>query len=124
MNKRRIWLAFAALMAVALGLWGCNKSDSNPYGSTSSNSSNTSPNTVTMMNIAFNPGTQTVTRGTTVTWKNNDGIAHTSTSDTGAWDTGNIPAGGSTTTTFNSAGTFKYHCTIHGTAMSGTIVVQ
>jgi plastocyanin len=31
---------------------------------------------------------------------------------------------GSWARTFTTAGTYKYHCTIHGAAMSGTITVQ
>jgi plastocyanin len=77
-----------------------------------------------MMNIAFNPGTLTVPAGRTVTWQNNDGVTHTSTSDNGVWDTGNIAGGTSKAVTFSTPGTYKYHCTIHGQSMSGTIIVQ
>jgi plastocyanin len=73
--------------------------------------------------MAFGPGSITVSVGTTITWHNNDGINHTSTSNTGVWDTGAIPPGGSKTQTFATAGTFPYHCNIH-TMMTGTIIVQ
>jgi len=63
--------------------------------------------------------------GTPVTWTNTDAIAHTSTSDTGVWDSGILSPGQSFTFTFAQAGTYPYHCAIHGAAsMSGTIVVQ
>jgi plastocyanin len=66
-----------------------------------------------------------VSTGTTVTWVNGDGIPHTSTSDTGVWDSGILSAGQSFSFTFAQAGTYPYHCAIHGVAsMSGTIVVQ
>ena len=66
-----------------------------------------------------------VAMGTTVTWTNNDSIAHTTTSDTGVWDSGILAPGQSFSFTFASTGTFPYHCAIHGAAsMSGTIVVQ
>ena len=69
--------------------------------------------------------TITVAVGTTVSWKNTDGIAHTSTSDSGVWDTGNMPAGSTQTTTFNTAGTFAYHCTYHASmGMRGTVIVK
>jgi plastocyanin len=123
MNNKLIWLVFAALGAVLAGILGCSKDSSNPYGSNSGSSSPPPPNTVVMMNTAFNPGTLTVSAGTTVTWQNNDGTTHTSTSDNGVWDTGNIPGGTSKTLTFSNAGTFKYHCSLHA-GMSGTIVVQ
>ena len=81
-------------------------------------------NQVFMQNTAFNPATRTVSVGTTVTWVNQDPFAHTTTSNSGAWDSGSIASTGSFQRTFATAGTFPYHCTIHGTPMSGTIVVQ
>jgi plastocyanin len=78
---------------------------------------------VTIQGSAFNPPTTTVKVGDTVTWTNRDAFSHTSTSDTGAWDTGVITAGASHSFTFTTAGTFAYHCTIHS-FMHGTIVVQ
>ena len=78
-----------------------------------------------MAGMAFSPVTITVAVGTTVSWKNTDGIAHTSTSDSGVWDTGNMPAGSTQTTTFNTVGTFAYHCTYHaGMGMRGTVIVK
>jgi plastocyanin len=66
-----------------------------------------------------------VSMGTTVTWTNGDAIPHTATSDTGVWDSGILGPGQSFSFTFAQAGTFPYHCAIHGAAsMSGTIVVQ
>jgi plastocyanin len=123
MNKILAWVALALVGAALAGVLGCSKDSSNPYGSSSGSSTPPPSNTVVMMNIAFNPGTLTVSAGTTVTWQNNDGITHTSTSDTGVWDTGNIAGGTSKSVTFPNAGTFKYHCTIHA-GMTGTIVVQ
>ena len=43
---------------------------------------------------AFNPNPIMVSVGTTVTWTNTDTIAHTATSNTGAFDSGLIGAGG------------------------------
>jgi len=66
-----------------------------------------------------------IATGTTVTWTNNDAIAHTSTSDSGVWDSGILSPGQSFSFAFKQAGTYAYHCAIHGAAsMSGTIVVQ
>ncbi len=124
MKRKLIWLVLVAASAVALRFWGCKSDSTNPYGTTSGTRS-TSPNTVTMANISFSPSSLTITKGTTVTWINNDNVVHTSTSDTGVWSTGDIPPGGSKTTTFNTSGTFKYHCIYHvASGMTGTIVVQ
>jgi plastocyanin len=39
-------------------------------------------------------------------------------------NSGNIPGGGVFQHTFATAGTFGYHCTIHGLAMAGTVNVM
>jgi len=78
---------------------------------------------VTIQNTAFAPPTTPIRVGDMVTWTNADPFSHTSTSDTGTWDTGVITAGASRSFTFTTAGTFAYHCSIH-TFMHGTIVVQ
>ncbi|MGA9118188.1 MAG: plastocyanin/azurin family copper-binding protein [Bacteroidota bacterium] len=119
--------AFVALFALVVLGSGCKSDSSNPYGSspTSPTPATTQSDVVTMSGMAFSPATITVTAGTTVTWKNTDGIAHTSTSDTGVWDTGNMAAGNVTTTTFNTPGTFPYHCIYHASmGMRGTVVVK
>lgn len=78
---------------------------------------------VNIQNTAFAPATITIRVGDTVTWTNRDPFSHTSTSDTGAWDSHVVTAGGSFSFMFASAGTFAYHCAIHS-FMHGTIVVQ
>lgn len=113
-----------SLLILSLVGVGCMKNSSNPTNSVPAPTP-APTNTVLMAGLAFSPVTITVAVGTTVTWKNNDGIAHTSTSDTGVWDTGNLPAGSSTSTKFSTAGTFPFHCTYHGAmGMRGTVVVQ
>jgi len=72
---------------------------------------------------AYAPNPITVAVGGTVTWKNNDSVTHTSTANGGAWNSGNMAPGASFSTTFSSAGSFQYHCTIHP-GMVGTITVQ
>jgi plastocyanin len=73
--------------------------------------------------MAFNPVTITVAAGTTITWTNNDGVAHTVTSDTALFDSGSIPSGGTYSHTFSTAGTFAYHCKFHA-GMTATVVVN
>ena len=71
----------------------------------------------------FTPATVTVTRNGSVTWS--FAAQHNVT-----FDTQGAPAGigtrdsGTASITFPNAGTFAYHCTIHGAGMSGTVVVQ
>jgi plastocyanin len=125
MQQKSILVGLMIVVLTIFGLTGCSKDSSNPYSPPSSSPPppQGQSNTVSMYNMAFTPATLTVAVNTTVTWTNNDGVAHTSTSDTGVWDTGSIPAGGSKTTTFATVGTFPYHCSVHP-MMTGKIVVQ
>jgi plastocyanin len=72
---------------------------------------------------AFAPDGLTIDAGTTVTWTNGDSVAHTSTSDVAGWDSGIVAPGGQFSRSFQTAGTFRYHCAIHP-GMVGTVVVR
>jgi plastocyanin len=72
---------------------------------------------------AYSPNPVTVAVGATVTWVNNDNIAHTATSTTRVFDTGLINPGASVSKTFSTAGSFPYLCSIHP-GMVGTVNVQ
>jgi plastocyanin len=69
----------------------------------------------------------TVQPGTTVTWTNQDGVPHTSTSGVpgspdGLWDSSPLSSGDSFSFTFEQPGEFQYFCQIH-TSMRGTVTV-
>ena len=124
MKGNIVMLAGALMVFMILGVPGCASDSTNPYG-TNQTPSNIPPNTVVMAPGSFNPSSLTIAKGTTITWRNDDAVVHTSTSDSTGWDTGDVPAGASKTTVFNTSGTFKYHCTYHRTmGMVGTITVQ
>ena len=132
MKNKVTWLVFMVSVVGLLVFSSCSNSSSptSSYGSGSGGSSgggsgsggNPSPGTVDMIYTSFTPSSLTVAKGSTVTWMNQDGVTHDPTSDTGDWNLSVAP-GTSKTETFNTAGTFKYHCTIHP-YMTGTIVVQ
>lgn len=72
----------------------------------------------------FVPQTIPIAAGDTVIWHNLDaGLTHTITSDTSAWSELTLPGGGTVSHTFNSIGTFDYHCRPHS-HMVGTVDVQ
>jgi plastocyanin len=77
----------------------------------------------TLTNTAYAPNPITIGVGATITWTNNDTIAHTSTGDDGSWNSGTIEAGQRFSRTFPAAGTFSYHCTIHP-GMVGSVTVR
>ncbi|MDP4115116.1 MAG: plastocyanin/azurin family copper-binding protein [Bacteroidota bacterium] len=103
---------------------GCKK-DSSPTNSGYSSS----PNEILMQSSSFSPSSKTITSGTTITWTNKDGYAHTVTSGVpgtpdGVFDSGNMNAGGTYSFKFSKTGTYKYYCRIHGSMMTGVITVQ
>ena len=109
-------------LAVALVGAGCFGSTTNSNTSTTTNTSTgDSTNTVTISNMTFSPASLTVKVGTTVTWVNNDGFTHTVTGDNGG-PNGQVAGGSSYSFTFNTAGSFPYHCSIHA-GMNGTVTV-
>jgi plastocyanin len=86
---------------------------------------------VTIQDFTFSPAVLTIKAGTSVRWTNNGPSAHTTTSDTGVWDSGVLSAPGSAggmsggmsggggsagntfDFTFTQPGTYQYHCTLH-----------
>ena len=72
---------------------------------------------------AFTPGNLEIAVGSTVTWTNTDSVSHTSTSNASGWDSGIIGPGRQFSFTYQTAGTFPYHCAIHP-GMTGTVVVR
>ena len=111
------------VMSALLTIFGCKDDSNNGYSSNTGNGGGTLPNSVSMLNIAFSPASITVPVNTTLTWRNNDAVTHTSTSDNGVWNTGDIAPGTSKSFTFTTVGTFPYHCVYHG-GMVGTVIVQ
>ena len=109
-------ILIATALVAGVMAWGC--------GDNKSTNSNPPPpgNGVSIGGSAFSPPSLTVSVGDTVTWTNNDGIAHTSTSNTGVWNSGSLSNGQSFSFVFGTVGSFPYHCTFH-TNMTGTITV-
>ena len=126
------------LCAALAGVTGCGGGGGGGSSSgTPTGPGNTPPpptNTVTVRGSSFSPATITVARGATVRWTWDtctggdvygsgqvcvahnvtfDGANASLTQETGNWSHA-----------FPDAGTFNYQCTIHGAAMSGTVVVQ
>ncbi|MGH2548381.1 MAG: cupredoxin domain-containing protein, partial [Thermomicrobiales bacterium] len=79
--------------------------------------------TATIEGFAFNPGNIEVAAGTTVTWTNNDSAAHTVTADDGSFQSGRLEQGQTFSYTFETAGTFAYHCEYHS-GMTATVTVS
>jgi plastocyanin len=75
------------------------------------------------VDVATGTNTTTIHVGDTVHWVWVDSF-HSTTSDTGVWDSGQNATPHTFDRQFTSAGSFPYHCTVHGPSMNGTVVVN
>jgi len=89
------------------------------------NFSSAAGKTVTLTNNKFTPKTVKIKKGQSVTWVAKEG-AHTVKADNGSFQSGTLTAGKSFSHTFDTPGTYGYHCAFHGSAghdMAGTVIV-
>ena len=77
---------------------------------------------VAVQAFVFDRAEITVPAGTTVTWTNNDPVAHTVTDVNQAWDSGLFDQGATYSKTFAEPGTYDYYCIPHP-MMIGRVVV-
>lgn len=123
----KVWILIIIAIVVLVGgyyLFLPKMINYTPSGApTNTNTPTASPssNMVTIQNFAFNPSSLTVPVGTTVIWTNQDTAPHTITAD--IFKSNTLQPGDSFSHTFNQAGSFSYHCSIHP-FMTGTVTVQ
>jgi plastocyanin len=127
-TKGRFLTGITILFTILMISNSCNKSSYNSMtgiGSTPGTGATGGPgaNEVFIQGMVFSPNKLTVAAGTTITWTNKDAVAHTVTSSTNIFDSGSIPAGGTYTFTFATAGSFPYTCTFHP-SMKATVTVN
>ncbi len=121
-TPRLIRLALTLFLGASFA--ACGGDDSSGPGSGNGTITPPAANEVNVGDFFFNPSSRTTSSGTTVTWTWIGAVAHNVTFNDGV---GNsiTQSSGTHTRQFAAAGTFPYHCTIHGaTVMSGEIVVQ
>jgi len=126
MRSFKIRLALSILpilLLSALLVTGCGKD----YKSTNSNNpppDDTPGTTVVINNFSFSPSTLSVSAGDTVTWRNDDNVNHTVTSNSGSELNSPLLGHGQTYRhIFSNSGNFPYHCTVHP-SMTGSVAVQ
>jgi plastocyanin len=82
---------------------------------------------------AFDPEVVSIAAGMSIRWLNAGNVPHNVTSNPGTlgcdpsssedFDSGKVDPGSTFDHTFNTPGSFSYHCEIHGCEMKGTITV-
>jgi plastocyanin len=70
----------------------------------------------------FTQPTVNIQPGGSVCWTNQDTVEHTVSSDSGAFNSGEIAPGGTFRFTFSANGVFRYHCAVHPTMTASVIV--
>lgn len=130
MNPR---LVSARNAALALLLAACSSNTPTSTG-TGSGGGPFADQLITVADYAFTPDSVTISVGKTVEWSNSGPSSHTVTSNASTWSSTTLaapsgtdpygsPSGGGTFTfTFNTPGTYHYHCSIHA-GMTGVVVV-
>jgi plastocyanin len=84
---------------------------------------------VGMENVQFDPADVTIKAGETVTWTNNEGVAHDVEKTGGPGPSfssgpeGGMKEGDSFSQTFDQPGTYEYVCRVHAPGMAGTVEV-
>src|SRR4051812_98685 len=127
------------LVVLTVAVAGCGGSSTAP-GTTSSGNNNPPPQnnppststSITVSNNYFDPNATTIAVNAKVTWTwdacTGDGYGgQTCASHSIVFDDGTASGSqtqGTWSRTFTTAGTYKYHCALHGATMSGSIVVQ
>lgn len=80
---------------------------------------------VTVVDNSFNPSTNQIDPGQTVTWTWNGTNPHSVTFDDMTIASSATQTAGTFAQTFDVAGEYTYYCTVHGRAvMSGRVVVE
>lgn len=118
--------------AAVVGIAAACSSDSNPTGPigdcivpTTSSFVDSAQGRVVIAGTQFLPSSITIRKGMTVKWvycepRNSD--PHTTTSNTGLWDSGLLMTGGTFSRVFATVGAFAYHCIPHP-EMQATVTV-
>ena len=117
-------LNLSLVLVSGLALASCGGGSSNPPAPSATNATiSIVSGARTLTTTAYSPNPLTITRGSTVTWVNNDSSTHDQVADGGTFDTRDVAPGGQASVTFQNAGTFPYHCGRHPN-MVATINVQ
>ena len=121
--KNKILVLLLVVVAVAITIYSCSKSSNQQSADTTGTGGPTGGPSVSIQNFAFVPDTIRIKAGQTVTWTNKDTAPHTATSLSGAFGSNDLATNQTFQFTFNTTGTFSYHCTVHPMMATAYVVV-
>jgi plastocyanin len=138
MRNRFVWFLVGIVLVFALALLGTGfvvgsmhgglRGNGTAQASTSQDKTVFGDTHVYMRHELFSPMRIQVVLGATVTWTNQDTVAHNVTltpvvmSSSNTWESGLLSPGQSFSYTFTSQGTFQYHCQ-EDPGMAGVVIV-
>ncbi len=122
MSRRLSALVPCLLLIAACG--GGTKAPTSPPGGTTPPPGGSTSNAINVGDNFFDPASTTLAVGTTVTWTWTGRSTHDVTFDNANVGNSGRQASGTFQRTFSTAGTYDYHCTVHGIGMSGTVVIK
>ena len=99
--------------------FACSKSS---YNGSGGGGGNPPANTIYMKGSVFSVPSLTISAGTKISWVNDDNMVHTVTADDASFNSGDINPGNSFSYTFNTVGTYNYHC-VHHAGMTAVVTV-
>ncbi len=122
-------LGFVLVILVVGGVWYMTTRNADapaaPVGGEQATSEVLSGNvSVAIKDYKFSPTPLKVKKGTKVTWTNEDVAKHTVTGDTGTWESKLLAQGETYSHTFDTVGTFPYHCAPHPYMKAAVEVVE
>ena len=130
----RVFVTAGAVLALGLGVWGCNGSG---YSNGNNGGSPTAPSTsgvvtvdIVGMNgaLSFSPNPATLPSGQMIVWHNVDVVTHHVVLNDGSLDTGNLDPGRYSQPAELRAAAGQYHCSIHpvmiGSVNQSTVAPQ
>jgi plastocyanin len=125
------------LACLALGLVACGGDDDDGGGGSGGSGGGSTEQSaggggveVSMENVQFEPEDVTVKAGETITFKNNEALAHDVQKTSGPGDdfssggSGEMQQGDTFELTLDQPGTYEYVCDVHAPGMTGTITVK
>ncbi len=118
---RSLTTCLISLLVMLPALAGCIGDDD--VSTTKIDDGGISAGAVDISGFAFDPDGLIISVGVAVTWTNSDSATHTATADDGEFDSGDMGNGDTFAYTFNTAGTYAYHCGIHS-SMTAAITVE
>ena len=137
-NNKGLFIGVATVVVILIAgitvMATHNSNKTTPYSATKpaprpavDTSNAVASNSVTIQNYMFNAPVIKVKVGTTVTWTNMDGVAHSVSPDSPSADFPDGKLIGHDETysfTFNKAGTYSYHCSPHPYMKASVIVTE